>query len=246
MLKWDLFHRRKNRICWIIINQQKKTSILIFVLHIGTNDLTLSDIPEQIAEHIFDKVSSLKTDSNSAIVSNIVPRGDKNKEKAETAIQITNNAYVQRNISVIYHICINSKRHLNRNKLHSNSYRKSIFIRNFKNFSKDFDWQSEVHGEHFSKSSLSSTDSVSDSLSDLVSIKVQILLNFKNLVIWHLNINSIRKKFEKMADIIINFSIFLISESIRIHLFQTRNSKWAAAKYLDMIGTGTLDVFFQM
>ena len=36
------------------------------------NKLTLSDTPEQIAEHIFDIVSSLKTDSNTVIVSNIV------------------------------------------------------------------------------------------------------------------------------------------------------------------------------
>ena len=59
--------------------------------------------PEQIAEHIFDIVSSLKTDSNIALVSNIVPTSDKNKEKAEKAIQIKNTACVQRNIPVINH-----------------------------------------------------------------------------------------------------------------------------------------------
>ena len=69
----------------------------IYVLHVGTNDLTLSDKPEQVAEHIFDIVSSLKTDSNT-VVSNIVPRDDKNKEKAEKVVQIINNACVQRNI----------------------------------------------------------------------------------------------------------------------------------------------------
>ena len=102
---------------------------------------------------------------NTIIVSNIVPRGDKNKdsqgiyeilvyrdlgyteistttsvteisyipwlkEKAKNVIQIINNACIQRNIPVINHSNINSKRHLNRSKLHLNGYRKSIFIRN--------------------------------------------------------------------------------------------------------------------
>ena len=68
------------------------------------------------------------------------------------------------------------------------------------------------HDPHVSKSSPSLTDSINDSPSDLVSMKVQRLENFKNLIIGHLNINSIRNKFEIMTDIISNFSIFLISE----------------------------------
>ena len=67
-----------------------------------------------------------------------------------------------------------------------------------------------MHDQHVSKSSPCLTNFVNDSLSDLVSIKVQILENFKNLIIGHLNINSIRNKFEMMADTIINFSIFFI------------------------------------
>ena len=66
----------------------------IYILHVGENDLILSDTPKQIAEHIFDIVSSLKTDTNTIIVFNIVPRGNKNKEKAEKAIHIINNAYI--------------------------------------------------------------------------------------------------------------------------------------------------------
>ena len=57
-----------------------------------------------------------------------------------------------------------------------------------------------MHDQHVSKSSPCLTDSVNDSLSDLVSIKVQILENFKNLIIGHLNINSSRNKFEMMVD----------------------------------------------
>ena len=69
------------------INATKKNfNTDIYVLHVGTNDVTLSDTPEQIAKHIFGIVNYLKTDSNTVIVSNIVPRGDKNKEKAENTI----------------------------------------------------------------------------------------------------------------------------------------------------------------
>ena len=70
-----------------------------------------------------------------------------------------------------------------------------------------------MHDQHVSKSSPSLTDSVNDSLSDLVSIKVQRLENFMNLILGHLNINSIGNKFEIMADIISNFSISLIPDS---------------------------------
>ena len=84
-----------------------------YVLHVGTIDIRLSDTPERIAEHIVDIFSSLKTNSNTIIFSNIVPRDDKNKEKAEKAIQIINNIYAQRSISVIKHTNANSKRHLN-------------------------------------------------------------------------------------------------------------------------------------
>ena len=85
----------------------------IYVLHVRTNDLTLSDTPEKIAKHIFDKGNSIKTASNTLTVFTVVPRGDMNKEKADKAIQIINNVHVQRNIPVINHTSINSKRHLN-------------------------------------------------------------------------------------------------------------------------------------
>ena len=70
-----------------------------------------------------------------------------------------------------------------------------------------------MHDQHVSKSSPSLYDSVNNSMSGLLSIKVQRLENFKNLIIGHLNINSFRNNFEMMADIINNFGIFLISES---------------------------------
>ena len=55
----------------------------IYILHLGSNDLTLDDTPEEITEHIANIIAtSLKTENNTVVNSNIVPRGDSKKEKA--------------------------------------------------------------------------------------------------------------------------------------------------------------------
>ena len=46
---------------------------------------------------------------------------------------------------------------------------------------------------------------------DLNKIKMQRLEYFNTLIVGHLNINSIRNKFEMIAETITNFDIFLIS-----------------------------------
>ena len=63
------------------------------------------------------------------------------------------------------------------------------------------------------KSSPPLIDPEINSLSDLTSIKLQRKENYKNPIIGHLNINSIRNKFEMIAEIIKDFDIFLRSES---------------------------------
>ena len=52
------------------------------------------------------------------------------------------------------------------------------------------------------------TDPEINSLSDTTSIKLQRKENYKNLIIGHLNINSIRNKFEIITEIISDFDIF--------------------------------------
>ena len=48
---------------------------------------------------------------------------------------------------------------------------------------------------------------------DLNKIKMQRLEHFNTLIVGHLNTNSIRSKFEMIAETITSFHIFLISES---------------------------------
>ena len=55
----------------------------IYILHVGTNDLTLDDTPEEITKNIVNISTSLKIENNTVVISNIVPRGDSQKEKAE-------------------------------------------------------------------------------------------------------------------------------------------------------------------
>ena len=74
------------------------------------------------------------TEKNKIIISNIVPRGDKYKEKGEILSKVTNEACHEENIPVINHNNINPKRHLNRSKLHFNNYGNSIFVKNIRNF----------------------------------------------------------------------------------------------------------------
>ena len=106
----------------------------LYIIHIGTNDLSLDDTPEVISSRIIDTAKSLMTEKNKVVISNIVPRGDKYKEKGEILSKVLNEACSKENIPVINHNNINPKRHLNRSKLHFNNYGNSIFVKNIRNF----------------------------------------------------------------------------------------------------------------
>ena len=51
----------------------------VYLLHVGTNDLSSNKSPEQISLDILNLANSLKLDNNTVIVSGIVPRDDENK-----------------------------------------------------------------------------------------------------------------------------------------------------------------------
>ena len=52
----------------------------VYLLHVGTNDLSSNKSPEQISLDILNLANS-KLDNNTVIVSSIVPRNDENKKK---------------------------------------------------------------------------------------------------------------------------------------------------------------------
>ena len=81
---------------------------------------------------------------------------------------------------------------------------------------------------------------------------MQRLENFNKQIIGHLNINLTRSKAKMIANIISSLSIFVMSEwildssfpNLFFHLFHT--SKQMVTKFLDMIGTSAVGVFFDM
>ena len=109
----------------------------IYMLHVGTNDLTLNNTPEEITE-IVNIATSLKTENNTVVISNIVPRGDSKKEKAEAVNKLLVDICKQKEIPLIDHGNFSTKRHLNKSKLPLNVHGKSVFVKNLRNFLKNF------------------------------------------------------------------------------------------------------------
>ena len=110
----------------------------IYILHVGTNDLSLDDTLEEITEHLINIATSLKTENNTVVISNAVPRGDSNTEKTEAVNKLVANICKQKEIPLIDHGNISTKRHLNKSRLHLNAYGKSVFVKNLRNVLKSF------------------------------------------------------------------------------------------------------------
>ena len=114
----------------------------VYLLHVGTNDLSSNKSPEHISLDILNLANSLKLDNNTVVVSSIVPRDDENKKANEINI-ILEELCNANNVGMISHRNINprhlDKRHLNRSRLHLNDAGVSLFVRNFRDFLNNFD-----------------------------------------------------------------------------------------------------------
>ena len=108
------------------------------------------------------------------------------------------------------------KKHLNKGKLYLNDKGISSFVRNFRKFLNllETSWYENKHNllDVSSSSSLSGSLSLSKADNDYLRIKQQRIEHAKNNIICHLNINSIRNKFDMLDEIVKTFDIFLISE----------------------------------
>ena len=106
----------------------------LYILHVGTNDFSLDERPEVISSRIIDTAKSPMTEKTKMIISNIVPTGEKYKEKGEILSKMINEACYDDNIPVINHNNINQERHLNRSQLHFDNYSNSVFVKNIRYF----------------------------------------------------------------------------------------------------------------
>ena len=110
----------------------------IYILHCDTNDIYLGGTTKEITEHIVNIVTSLKTENNTVVILIIVLHIDSKKEKEEAVNKLLVNICQQKEISVIDHDDINTKRHLNKSRLHLNAHTKSVFAKNLRRFFKNF------------------------------------------------------------------------------------------------------------
>ena len=100
----------------------------------GTYDQTLGDTPEEITEHSVNIATSLKTENSAAMISNIVPRGDSRKEKAEAINKLLVDFCEEKEMPLVDHGNISTKRHLNKSRLHLNAHGRSVFVKNLRIF----------------------------------------------------------------------------------------------------------------
>ena len=140
---------------------------------------------------------------------------------------MTTEACHEENVPVINHSNINPKRYFNQSKLHFNNYGNSDFVKNIRNFLSDLIWRDGQDNSDYMHNSLSLSilsqnclDILDPFENDLNKIKMQRLEHCNTLIIGHFIINSIRSKFEMIAETITNFDILLILESKNWFNFQ--------------------------
>ena len=101
------------------------------ILHIGTNDLSSENSPQQIAESLVRLATETTTDDTTVTISGIVPRGDKYASKAKLVNNRLKLLCNERNICLLLHDNINPSHHLNGSKLHLNKKGNNLVSRNF-------------------------------------------------------------------------------------------------------------------
>ena len=92
----------------------------LIILHTGTNSLRGERTPEELAEEIIDLATSLKSDENEIVISEIIARRDQLNEKVLKVNDILRMKSSEMSIGFITHNNINTDVHLNPKGLHLN------------------------------------------------------------------------------------------------------------------------------
>ena len=111
----------------------------LFIINVGTSDLPLNKTSNEIVEEIVNLTESVKKSSSNIVISDIVTREDGYKTKADEVNKILEEICGKKGIPLIRNNNINSKRHLNRSRLHLNDTGVSVLVRNFKTFLTNFE-----------------------------------------------------------------------------------------------------------
>ena len=180
------------------------------IIHVGTNDLLFNKTSNEIVR-IINLVDSVKKVSSNIVISSIVTREDDYKTKANELNKILEEICGKKGVPLIRNININSKKHLNRSRLHLNGTEVSFLVRNFKAFLTNFEWQIDQAIQN--DNSYLSLNGVKAFLNGIKKIKQHWVKNANDIIIGRLNITSFKKKFAFPEDMIQVFNTFLVSES---------------------------------
>ena len=111
----------------------------LFIIHVGTNDLSLNKTSNEVAEEIVSLAESVKKPSSNIVVSDIVTHEDGYKTKVDEVNKILEEIFGKKGTPLIRNNNINSKRHINRSRLHLNDTGVSALVRRFKAFLANFE-----------------------------------------------------------------------------------------------------------
>ena len=92
----------------------------LVILHAGTNDLRSDKEPEHIAKNIIDLAKEVKTEFNDVILSSIIARADKYKEKANIVNKHLKKLCSQNSLEFMDNTNILEKHHLSHDGIHLN------------------------------------------------------------------------------------------------------------------------------
>ena len=119
----------------------------LYILHVGTNELSLDAMPEVISSCIIDTAKSLMTEKNKLIISNSVSRRGQYIQKGKILSKVIHKACHEENLPVINRNNINP--HLNQSKLHYDNYGNSVFVKNIANFLSNLIWRDRRDNSDF-------------------------------------------------------------------------------------------------
>ena len=123
------------------------------ILHVGTNDVTTKQDPQQIAESIINLAVKIKRNCDVSI-SSITARNDKYLRKATDINKNLKDRCREKNFNFINHGNAITVRHLNASKLHLNKRGTQVLSNQFAEaISNIINWQSVLH-------SLANNDSI--------------------------------------------------------------------------------------
>ena len=107
------------------------------VINCGTNDLRRQEQPEEITHEIANLASSIKSIKNEVVLSGIIHRKDRFRDKAKETNEILLAICASKNILFINHGDIDTRTHINRRGLHLTSRKSKIVGDNIVKFTKN-------------------------------------------------------------------------------------------------------------